>query len=122
MRRLLLFALLLVGLARGDEPAVPTMREKLRMRILETLPPPRPAGPAKEDAESESPALHLEPMVVSEGKGVQELRKVLASEKQRLAAERFAPVKGGTIYKNERLELGSWWTPATGLQLMRIKW
>ncbi len=53
---------------------------------------------------------------------MRELARLLASEKQRLAAERFTPVKGGTIYKTDRLELGSWWSPDKGWQFLKIKW
>ena len=122
MRLSLFFALLLFGIARGNEPAALTMREKLRARIVETLPPPKTTVKADEKAKSESRVLELAPMVISEKKGARELEKVLASEKQRLEAERFSLVKGGTIYKGERLELGSWWSPETGWKLVKIKW
>ncbi len=97
-----------------------SMREKVRARLIETMPRP-PAGPAGKPR-AEGAELTLEPMVVSEPRGVRELAKLLASEKQRLAAERFTPVKGGTIYQTDRLELGSWWSPDKGWQFLKIKW
>ncbi len=91
------------------------------MRLVETLPRPKPES-ADDKAKAESPAIELEPMVISETRGVRDLEKLLASEKLRLEAERFTPVKGGTIYKSDRLEVGSWWSPVSGWQFVKIKW
>jgi hypothetical protein len=66
--------------------------------------------------------LVLEPFVVTESRGVRELEKVLADDRQRQEAGRFTATKGGTIYRSERVELGSWWSPLTGWQLLKFKW
>lgn len=55
-------------------------------------------------------------------KGQRKLVKLLASEKQRKKDESFSASKGGTIYRTERLEVGSWWSPQTGWQFIKIKW
>jgi hypothetical protein len=125
MRWLLLSAVLLVVPARAEEGAspAPAVREKLRARILETLPPAPAASSAEPRPEpAGEPVLELEPMVVTESRGVRELSKALAADKQRQAAESFSPVRGGKIYGSERLDLGGWWSPATGWHFLRLKW
>lgn len=122
MRWLLLPVVLVAGSLRGEEAPAPSVREKLRARILETLPSAPPARPTEIKVEAESPVLVLEPMVVTESKGVRELAKVLAEDKERQEAERFSVVQGGRIYSGERLDVGFWWSPASGWQLLKIKW
>jgi len=122
MRRLLLFAALLAGPLRADEAAPPpSVKEKLSARIKETLPsaPLKLEEQAKTDGEE---VLMLEPMVVNESKGARELGKLLTDEERRKAEEAFAPAKGGTIYKNDRIEVGVWWKPGVGWQFLRLKW
>jgi hypothetical protein len=121
MKWLLIFAMLMAIPAWAEE-APPGVREKLRARIVETLPPPPPAGPTDDKPEQSTPVLVLEPMVVSESRGVRELEKVLADDKQRQEVERFHLAKGGKIYSSERLDLGGWWSPVTGWQFLKIKW
>jgi hypothetical protein len=123
MRSLLLAAVLLItGSLRSEGQSAPSVREKLRARILETLPSAPPARPTETQGEPESPVFVLEPMVVTESKGGRELAKVLAEDKERQEAERFSVVKGGKIYSSERLDVGFWWSPASGWQLLKIKW
>lgn len=121
MRWLLLSAVLLAGFVHGAETSSPVMREKLRVRLVETLPPAAPTGP-EETLAPGTEVLVLEPIVVTESRGVRELEKVLADEKQRKEAERFAPLKGGTIYRSERVELGGWYSPVSGWQFLKFKW
>ena len=122
MRWLLLLAVLMADTGRGEETPPSSVREKLRARIVESLPAPAPARPAADKPEPASPVLVLEPMVVSESRGVRELGKQLVAEKQRQEAESFSPLKGGTIYRSERLELGGWWTPEGGWHFLKLKW
>lgn len=122
MRWQLLFAVLLAGSAAGAETSSPAMREKLRARITEGVAPLAAIRSAEEKPEAEGEVLVLEPIVVTESRGVRELEKALADDKQRQAAERFTPGKGGTIYRSERVELGGWWSPATGWQFLKLKW
>jgi len=114
-------AVLMVCPASGQEVAAPNLREKLRARIVETLPPPSSDRP-DDKPEQPTPVLVLEPMVVSEFRGVRELEKVLAGDKQRKETERFSVTKGGTLYRSDRVELGSWWSPTTGWQFLKLKW
>jgi hypothetical protein len=122
MRWLLLPAVLLVGSLHGAETSSAAMREKLRARIAETVVPLATARSAEESSEPESDVLVLEPIVVTESRGVRELAKALAEDKQRQEAERFTATKGGTIYRSERVELGGWYSPATGWQFLKFKW
>lgn len=122
MKWLLLLALLTAGPLRSEEAPAPSVKEKLRARIIETLPPPPPAGAADARPAQEGALLVLEPMVVTESRGVRELAKALADDKQRQEAERFSAIKGGKIYSSERLDVGSWWSPATGWTFLKIKW
>lgn len=121
MKWLLLLALLTAGPLRSEEAPAPSVREKLRARIIETLPPPQ-AGQTEAKPEKDDAVLVLEPMVVTESRGVRELAKALADDKQRQEAERFSAVKGGKIYSSERLDVGGWWSPATGWTFLKIKW
>jgi len=122
MKTLLLLAVVVTGVVRGDEPTSASLRVKLRTRIRETLPVAAAPTTPTDQSDEGAPTLVLEPLVIAEAKGVRELEKLLASEKERRAAEAFSLTKGGTIYRGERLELGSWWSPATGLEFLKIKW
>lgn len=122
-RWLLLCAVLRAGPVWAEEAPAPLgVRERLRARIIETLPPPPPAGAADARPAQEGAVLVLEPMVVTESRGVRELAKALADDKQRQEAERFSVVKGGKFYSSERLDVGSWWSPTTGWTFLKIKW
>lgn len=121
MRWLLLFAVLLAVPMRGQETSSPGVREKLRARILETL-PASPTRTVATEAESEGPVLVLEPIVVTESRGAKALEKAIAEDKQRQETERFTPTKGGKIYSSERLDAGIWWEPGKGWVLLRLKW
>lgn len=122
MKWLLLPAVLMTVPMWGEEAVAPSAREKLLARIIESLPPPAPAQPAEAKPEPEIAVLVLEPMVVSGSSGAGKLGKLLADEKQRQEAESFSPGKGGTLYRNERLELGGWWSRETGWHFLKLKW
>jgi hypothetical protein len=94
----------------------------MRARIVETLPPSPGARPAADQPVSEEPVLVLEPIVVTESRGVKKLEKAIADDRERREAERFTPLKGGKIYSSERLDMGGWWDPATGWSFLKIKW
>lgn len=119
MRWLPLFAVLFAGILRGADTSSPAMREKLRSRILEVLPPV--STEERETQEPDAAVLVLEPIVVTESRGVRELEKSLAADKQRKEAERFTPIKGGTIYRSERVEIGSWFS-SSGWEFLKFKW
>lgn len=121
MRWLLFFAVLLAGFAPGAETSSPAMREKLRARIAETLPPAAPTA-AEETLGPDTEVLVLEPVVVTESRGVRELEKALADDRARQEAERFTAAKGGTIYRGERVEVGAWWVPGSGWTFLKLKW
>ncbi len=121
MRWLLLFAVLLAGSMHGTETSSPAMREKLRARITETVAPLATDRSAEEKPEAEEQVLVLEPVVVTESRGVRELEKALADDRQRQETQRFTPLKGGTIYRSERLEIGSWFS-SSGWVFLKLKW
>lgn len=120
MRWLLLSAVLFSGFAHGAETSSPAMREKLRARIVETM--PAPAQTAETAPEPDAEVLVLEPVVVTESRGVRELEKALADDRQRQEAQRFTPLKGGTIYRGERVEIGGWYSPVSGWHFLKFKW
>jgi hypothetical protein len=122
MRWLLLSAVLLAGFAHGAETSSPAMQEKLRARIVETLPPAVPTAATETAPEPDASVLVLEPVIVTESRGVRELEKALAEDKTRQEAERFTPLKGGTIYRSERVELGGWFSPGKGWEFLKFKW
>jgi len=121
MRWLLLFAVLLAVPMGGQETSSPGVREKLRVRILETLPAP-PARTVAEGTETEGSVLVLEPIVVTESRGAKTLEKAIVEDRQRQKAERFTPLKGGRIYGSERLDVGGWYDPARGWTFLKLKW
>ena len=122
MRWLLLSAVLLAGSMHGTETSSPTMREKLRARLTETVAPLALTQSTEQNPEAEEPVLVLEPVVVTESRGVRELAKALADDRQRQEAQRFTPLNGGTIYRSERVEVGGWYSPASGWQFLKLKW
>ncbi len=123
MRWLLLFAVGLAGLMCGQETSSAGMREKVRVRIVDSLPAsPLPAKSAETTPPPEEAVLVLEPIVVTESRGVRELAKALADDRQRQEARRFTATQGGTIHRSERVEVGSWWSPDTGWQILKFKW
>jgi hypothetical protein len=121
MKRLLLLAVVIVVPLAGEEGVSPSLREKMRARILETLPAP-PASTVAEREESEVPVLVLEPVVVTESRGVKKLEKAIAEDRKRQAAEAFSPLKGGKIYSSDRLDIGGWWEPGKGWTFLKLKW
>lgn len=122
MRWLPFTAVLLAGFAHGAETSSPAMREKLRARIAETVAPLATDRPTEARSEPEGGVLVLEPIVITESRGVRELAKALAEDKARQEAERFTASKGGKIYQSERVELGAWWEPASGWVFLKFKW
>lgn len=109
MKWLLLFAALIAGSMRGGEGTEPSLREKLRARIRETLPPPPPAGSSVEerpDQEGE-PVLELEPMVITRTVETDLLAEARRAAQAKKAAE-FSLLRGGTLVSFRRGELGFW--------------
>ncbi|HEX2861795.1 MAG TPA: hypothetical protein VHN79_09145 [Lacunisphaera sp.] len=122
MKWLLLVAVWSVSPLQGEEaPATLSVREKVKARIVESMPPAPAESPASDPAPDDS-LFVLEPMVVSESRAVRELERTLVSEQERRKAEAFSTLKGGTIFRNERMEVGGWWTPSSGWQFLKLKW
>lgn len=124
MRTLLLLFVLWVVAIRGEEPGA-AMHQKLRARIIESLPPARPATDPVETGradETEGPVVVMEPFIVSESGPVRILAAAMARERQKREEERFSAVKGGTIYQRGRVEIGGWWSPTEGWKFLRLSW
>ncbi len=134
MRTLLLVAALTTLPVHAEEPrpANPppqTTSEKVRLRLLETAPPPakmvaRP-GPLKKPnpASDSDEVVVLHPLIVREAYVQREFNAYMEREQKRAAAERFDIIKGGTLYqsKDGRLQIGAW-GELGGWTLLKYKW
>ncbi len=121
--KLLLLSVAILSLSlRADEPRPQTMREKLRAKIIESLPPPQPAMPPEEKKESESAVVVMKPMVVSESNRARQAELMIAHEKQKKEDQRFSTTKGGTLFSNDRIEVGGWWQEDQGWSFLNLKW
>src|SRR5688572_10085343 len=113
MRWLLLIVALAPDAVRADERPASSVREKLRGKLAESFPlAVKPS--AGDQVEPNHELLVLEPIVISESRGVIELERLVAKESQREKAAKFSFVTGGRLYRSEWLELGTWWDPRTG--------
>jgi hypothetical protein len=134
-RLLLLLVALLVVPVRGDEAApTPNLREKLRVRILETLPPVPPKGREEEVKADDEQVLELEPMIVTSAMETDLLAEARRAAEARQAAQ-FSLLRGGKLLSFPRGEIGFWpklipvkETPVKkgevmlSVDLLRIKW
>lgn len=136
MKWLWLLAALLAGPLRAEEAApVPGVREKLRAKIVEALPPAPAAGPAEGQPEPDGePVLELEPMIITRARETDLLAEARRAAEARKARE-FSLLKGGTLLSFRRGDLGFWpklvpidETPVKkgevgiSVDLLRIKW
>lgn len=136
MRWLLLSAVLLAGPLRAAAAApVPGVREKLRAKIVETLPAAPAAGPAEEKPELDGePVLELEPMIITRAREADLLAEARRAAEARKARE-FSLLKGGTLLSFRHGDLGFWpklvpidETPVKkgevglSVDLLRLKW
>lgn len=129
MRMLMLVAAFAAVPLRGEEPPPPRLREMLHALIMESLPdlPAPPALPYAEPAEpvirivkTEDDVVVLEPIVVSESRGVRGLEKMIARAKAQDEKEKFSAIEGGTIFRMGRLEFGTWGGKGGGLGFVKI--
>lgn len=122
MRTLLLITALAAVTVRGEEASVPTIRQKLHAKIMESAPPPAPPKPPadQKDDEAAVPPVVMKPLVVSESKLVREVTAALDPKKQNRQEERFSPLAGGKIANLGPMQLGGWWTPGEGWTFLRL--
>lgn len=109
------------GLRAAEETAL-TIREKLRAKLLASVPPPPPPSTAvsdKDKAETEPTPIVMKPVVVSESKSVQAITAALDRAEQERREERFSAVNGGTIGKIAGFEIGGWWSADGGWTFLR---
>lgn len=136
MKTLLLVAALMALPVHAEEPRpanLPpqTTSEKVRLRLLETAPPPakmvaRPGPVKKNTPKPESDpdeVVVLHPLIVRESYAQREFNAYMEREQKRAAAERFDPIKGGTLYqsKDGRMQIGAW-GGLGGWTLLKFKW
>jgi hypothetical protein len=122
MRTMLLISVLATVMVRGEEPSGASMREKLRVKITESVPPPpaKQSAEKKEDEEAVAPVVVMKAMVISESKVVRDVAAAIAHEKQKKADEKFSPFDGGKIADIGPMQLGGWWSPEEGWTFLRV--
>jgi hypothetical protein len=122
---LLLFAVLATVTVRGGEAGAATMSQKIREKIMESVPAPpaakQPASP-KESGDGGDAMVVMSPLIVSEYRRRQELDEAMARARQKQGEEKFSMTKGGTAYRKGRMELGGWWEPGVGWKFMKFSW
>lgn len=125
MRIHLLLCALAVVSVNGEEATVPvpTMREKLRAKILESAPPPAPRKPEADVADDAAapPPVVMQPLVVAESRIVREVTAELARKEEEKREERFTPLKGGKITSIGPMQVGSWWSVDEGWTFFRLR-
>jgi hypothetical protein len=122
LKTLLLTLGIMSAAVRGEDAVVATMREKVRAKILESLPPP----PVKDDGEKKpveatlAPALVMNPIIVGESKLIREVTAAIDRENQAKKDERFTALEGGKIASIGPMQLGGWWSPGEGWTFLRL--
>lgn len=108
---------------RSTEAPAPSLREKLRARIVESIPPPPPPKPPEEPRDSEDtapPPVTMNPVIVSDSRLIREVTSAIQREEQERRDEKFSGLQGGTIAKVGPMELGGWWSPSGGWTFLRL--
>jgi hypothetical protein len=123
MRTMLLMSVFAAAAVRADESSAVSMRRKLHAQIVASLPTPRPAAealdiPALDTLDDE--LVEIEPLIVVDSPVLRQLAAKIERDRQTIKDAQFSPVKGGTIYKNTRFEIGTWADPA-GLTLFKMR-
>jgi hypothetical protein len=133
VRKMFLVALLVPIAVSGADESTTTVREKLRAKLMESLPPFQPAKPPDEAKRSEVPPIFtnlpeakkqsdssvivMAPVEVSESKRDRNLETAI--DRQSLK-EPFSTTKGGTIYNSGRVKVGGWWEAKEGWSFLKI--
>lgn len=123
MRTLLALSFLASVTLRAAEDATDiSIREKLRAKLRETIPPPPPPAPkppteTKEELET-SPIL-LKPVVVRESKFIERVTAAMDQAERDRKEQQFSPLNGGTIGTVAGMQVGSWWAPGEGWTFLR---
>ena len=116
---MLLISVFTAATIRGEEPTPALMRQKLHAKILETLPPPQLEKEPTAQNELDLEIVEIEPLVVTDSPVLRHLAAKIESDTQKLKDAQFSPIKGGTIYKNSRFEIGTW-GDRSGLTLLKM--
>lgn len=120
MRTLLLISVLASVAARGAEAGVPTLRQKLHAKILESVPPPPPPMPVTEQKEAAGPPVTMKSVIVSESKVIRDAVAAVERKDQERREQQFTPLNGGTLYNIGGMQLGGWWAPGEGWTFLRL--
>jgi hypothetical protein len=119
MRTMLLISVFTAVTIHGEEPTPVPMRQKLHAKILETLPPPQPEKKPAAQNELDLEIVEIEPLVVTDSPVLRQLAAKIERDTQQAKDAQFSPIKGGTIYKNSRFEIGTW-GDRSGLTLFKM--
>jgi hypothetical protein len=119
MRTLLLISIITSLVVRAAKGSAPTVREKLRAKILESVPPPPPPKPSIDPKAVELPVM-MTPVIVSDSKLIGAVAAAIEREEQDRREEQFSPLNGGKIYSFGRVQIGSWWSPGEGWTFLRL--
>ena len=106
---------------RGAEAPEPTLREKLRAKILESVPPPSPPKPPTDPKPAvPAPPVVMERVVVSESKLIQAVTAAIDRQEQDRREEKFTPLDGGKIFSIGGVQIGGWWSLDEGWTFLRL--
>lgn len=116
---MLLLSVFTAATVRGGESKSVPMREKLHARIVEFLPPQPPTAEIAVQSELALDIVEIEPLVVTDSPILRQLAAKIERDTQKLKDAQFSPIKGGTIYRNSRFEIGTW-GDRSGLTLLKM--
>jgi hypothetical protein len=122
MRTFLLISVLTSVASRGAEVTAPTVRQKLQVKIMESIPAPALSKPATDQKETAAvpPPVLMKPVVVSDSKLIRAVTEAIDRAEQDRREERFSVLDGGEIYSIGRLRIGSWWSLDEGWTFLRL--
>lgn len=124
MRTLLALSFLVSAALRAAEDATEvSIREKLRARLRESIPPPAPSPPkppSPSPDEAETPPILLKPVVATESKLIERVTAALDQAEQDRREQQFSAFNGGTIGTIGPMKVGSWWAPGEGWSFLRL--
>jgi hypothetical protein len=127
MRKLLVIALLGLSatIARGEEAPATNMRQKLLSKVLESAPVASPEKKAEDKGHADSTVIEMEAFTVVESTRARDPQPAVESEKEKIKAEHFSILKGGTIYRKDvgkvRAEVGGWYEVGSW-RFLRVSW
>jgi hypothetical protein len=120
MRTFLLISVLTSVASRGAEANAPTVRQKLQVKIMESIPAPALSKPTTDQKEVAASPVMMKPVVVSDSKLIRAVTAAIDREEKDQREERFSALDGGKIFSIGRLQVGGWWSPGEGWTFLRL--